>query len=108
MTRRIRCTALAGAAAVVLAGTGPATSVAATCGSFSTRHVGGNVVRASEIRTTGGPSCAGARQVIQAFYGQVIGSSGATVARGYDCYYAGGGHLVRCRSGSRKIRWREA
>lgn len=81
-----------------------------SCPAFTTDDQGGHAVRLSNVETRG-TTCAQARRVARSFYGQTIGSSGATYAAGFGCVYHGSSR-VRCGSGvngrgPRKIRWLE-
>lgn len=81
-----------------------------SCSTFSVESHAGDSVRISNVRVRG-TTCSQAKRVARSFYGQTIGSSGATSAAGYGCAYHGS-NQVRCGAGAdgrgaRKIRWRE-
>src|SRR5688572_25877911 len=68
----------------------PSAHAAAACGAFTTTNPAGQPVRPRRIRTKA-TGCAQARRVIRDFYSQLLGSSGATIALGFQCgYYAYG------------------
>lgn len=76
------------------------------CGALDlTTAAGHSRVVARKVRTRVA-SCRAARSIIRGFYRQEIGSSGATLVRGYGCAYRRSSR-VSCSKGRARVSWRE-
>lgn len=84
---------------------GEAVAAANACAGFRAKTIA-SYTYARSIKVTR-TTCLDAEAVIRNFYSQEIGSSGATIALGYGCYYRRGAQVF-CSKSEQRIRWQES